>query len=51
MREKALKFKDVKVNKKKMHAFKQPITLNLVDIDKIVVSNKFEDRKYFIGCK
>ena len=30
MSEKTLKFGDV-VNKKRIHAFKQPITLNLVD--------------------
>ena len=33
----------------------QPLTLNLVDIDKIVISDKFKynnkDFKYFIGYK
>ena len=55
MTEKTLKFDDVEVNKKKFHTFKQPITLNLVDIDKILISDKFKhnnkDFKYFIGCK
>ena len=31
MSEKTLKFGDVNVNKKRIHAFRQPITLNLVD--------------------
>ena len=55
MSEKRLKFNDVEVNKKEFHAFKQPITLNLLDIDKIVVSDKFEHSdkvfKYFIDYK
>ena len=42
MSEKTLKFNDVEVNKKKFHASKQPITLNSVLINKIVVSDKFE---------
>ena len=42
MSEKTLRFNDVEVNKKKFHASKQPITLNSVLINKIVVSDKFE---------
>ena len=49
------KFDDVEVNKKEFHASKQPIALDLVDIGKIVVSDKFSysDKcsKYVIGYK
>ena len=48
-------FGDVEVNKKEFHATKKPIALNLVDTDKIVVSDKFKHNdkgyKYFIGYK
>ena len=37
---KTLKFGDVEVSNKEFHASKQAITLNLVDIDKIVMSDK-----------
>ena len=41
------------VNKKEFHASKQAIALNLVDTNKIVVSDKFkhgeDGSKYFIG--
>ena len=40
MSEKALKCGDVEINKKKFHTFKKQITLNLVDIDKIVISDE-----------
>ena len=53
MGEETLKFGHVKINEKKFHAFKEAITLNLVDIDKIVISDKFKHNyngsKYFIG--
>ena len=42
MSEKTVEFSDVDVNKKKIHAPKQRITLNLIDIVKIVTSNKFK---------
>ena len=50
MSEKALKFGDVETNKKKNHAFNQPITLNLVDKDTIVITDNFKHKgsKYFI---
>ena len=55
MNEKRLKFNDVEVIKKEFHTFKQPITLSLVDIDKIIISDKFKhiDKsfKYFICYK
>ena len=55
MSEKTQKFGNVVVNKKEFHAFKQPIALNLIDGNKIVVSNKFKRSengfKCFIGFK
>ena len=41
MSEKTLKFGGVVVNKKQYRASKKPFDLNLVDIDKIVVSDIF----------
>ena len=53
MREKRLKFNNIKLNKKEFHKSKEPIDLLSVDIDQIVVSYKFkhnnESFKYFIG--
>ena len=53
--EKTLKFDNIKVNKKEFHKSKQPIDLNLVGTNKIVISEKFKHSddsfKYFIGCK
>ena len=53
MREKTLKFNNIKINKKEIHKSKQAIDLESVDTDKIVVSDKFkhseEGFKYFIG--
>ena len=55
MSKKTLKFDNVEVNKKKFHAFKQLIALNLVNVNQILVSDKFEHSdkgfKYFIGYK
>ena len=46
----ALKLKDAKFNQ-----YKSPISINDIDINKIVVPNKFgfgkQDFKYFIGYK
>ena len=43
------------VNKKEFHKSKQPIDLSLVNVDKIVVSDKFKHSddgfKYYIGYK
>ena len=51
--EKTLKLDNIRVNKKKIH--KQPINLDLVNVDQIVVSDKFKHSdggsKYFIGYK
>ena len=53
MSENTLKFNNIRLNKKEFHKSKQPIDLNLVTIDQIVVSDKFrhsdEGFKYFIG--
>ena len=52
MGEKTLKFNDIKINKKEFHISKQAIDLDLVDTDKIVVSDRFkhsEGFQYFIG--
>ena len=55
MSEKTLKAGNIEINKKKFHASKQTIYFNLVDINKIVISDKFKHRdkgfKYFIGYK
>ena len=53
MREKTLKFNNIKINKKEFHKSKQAIDLDSVDTDKIVVFHKSkhseEGYKYFIG--
>ena len=55
MSEKTLKFDNIRVNKKEFHKSKQPIDLNLINIDQIVVFDKFKHSddgfKYFIGYK
>ena len=55
MIEKALKFENISVNKNDFHKSKQPINLDLVNVDQIVVSDKFKHRdggfKYVIGHK
>ena len=53
MSEKTLKFDNIRVNKKEFHKSEQPNNLNLVNIDQIVVSDKFKPNdggfNYFIG--
>ena len=53
MTEKTLKFNNIRVNKKKFHMSKEPIDLMSVNIDQIVVPDKFkhnnEGFKYFTG--
>ena len=55
MSEKTLKFDNIKVNKKEFHKSKQPVNLDLINVDQIVVSDKFKHSddsfKYFIGYK
>ena len=52
---KALKFNNIKLNKKEFHKSEEPIDLISVIEDQIVVSDKFkhnnEGFKYFIGYK
>ena len=53
MSEQTLKFGHIVVNKREFHAPKQAIALNLVNANKIVVSDKFKHSddgfKYFSG--
>ena len=53
--EKTLKLDNIRVNKKEFHKSKQPIGLDLINVDQIVVPDKFKHSddgfKYFIGCK
>ena len=41
MTEKTLKLDNFELNKKELHASKQPTALNLVDINRIVISDNF----------
>ena len=50
MNEKTLKFGDIVVNKEEFHASKQGITLNLLDTEKIVVSDKFQYSDHVSKC-
>ena len=53
MSQKTLKFDNIRVNKKEFHKSKQPIDLDLVNVDQIVIFEKLEHSddgfKYFIG--
>ena len=53
MSEKTLKFNNIRINKKEFPKFKQAIDLDSVNVDQILVSDKFkysdEGLKYFIG--
>ena len=53
MSEKTLKFGNIEVNKIEFHVSKRAITLDFVNIDKIVISDKLKHNdngsKYFIG--
>ena len=55
MSEKTLKFDNIRVNKKEFHKSKQPIDLDLVNVDQIVVPDKFNHGdggfKFFIDFK
>ena len=53
MSEKTLKFDNSRVNKNKFHKSKQPINLDLINVDQIVISDKFKwySFKYFICYK
>ena len=53
MNEKTLKFNNIRINKKEFHKSKEPIDLLSVDLDQIVVSDRFKHNgkslKHFIG--
>ena len=53
MSEKRLKFDNIRVDKNKFHKSKQPIYLDLINVDQRVVSDKFKHSnggfKYLIG--
>ena len=53
MSEKTLKFINIRLSKKELHKSKEPIDLMLINVDLIVVSDKFkhdnEGFRYFIG--
>ena len=53
MSEKTLKFNNIRVNKKEFHKSKQPIDLMSVNVDQMLICDKFkhcdESFKYFIG--
>ena len=55
MSEKTLKFDNIRVNKKEFHKSKQPIDLDLVNVDQIIGSGKFKHSddgfKHFVGYK
>ena len=55
MREKTLKINNIILNKKEFYKSKHPVDLILVNVDQIVISEKFkhsyEGFKYFIGYK
>ena len=55
MSKKTLKSDNIRVNKKEYHKSKQPINLDLLSVNQIVVSNKFKHSDdsfiYFIGYK
>ena len=55
MSEKTLKSNNIEVNKKEFHKSKQLIDCDLVNVDQVVMSDRFrhnnDDFKYFIGYK
>ena len=55
MSEKTLKFDNIRLDKEEFHQSKQPINLDLVNVDQLVIYDKFKHSndgfKYFIGYK
>ena len=55
MNKKFIKFDDTEIEEYEFHQPKNPILINEIDIDKIIVSKKFsfgqQDSKYLIGYK
>ena len=50
MRPKTIKFGDKEINRKEFHSSKQAIPLDSVDLDKIVVSNKWKTSDTTYKC-
>ena len=50
MSEKILKFNNIKLNKKEFHKSKEPIDLLSVDLNQIVVSEKFKHNDFKALC-
>ena len=52
---KILKLDDTEIDEYKFHQYKSPISINAIDVNKILVSSKFpfgkQYFKYFIGYK
>ena len=50
-----IQFRDIEIEKWKIHQYKRPISIYNIDINKIVISSKVPFRKnslkYFIGYK
>ena len=55
MSEKALKFENIQINKNEFHKSKQPIDSDLINVDEIVISDRFKHSddgfKHFIRYK
>ena len=55
MDKKIIKFNDTEIEEYRFHQHKIPLSINNININKIVVSNKLpfgkQNFKYFIGCK
>ena len=55
MEKNIIKFDNDEIEEYKFHQYKSPISINDIDINRIVASNKFpfgkQDFKYFIGYK
>ena len=53
MSQKTIKFNNIRLNKKEFHKSKEPIDLMSLNVDQIVISDKFKHNikgfKYFIG--
>ena len=50
MNQKTPKFDNIRVNKKEFHKSKQPVGLGLVNVDQIVVYDKFKHSDYYFTC-
>ena len=50
MTEKAIEFNNIRVNKKEFHLSKKPIDLMSVNVDQIVISDKFKHNNKGFKC-